>query len=318
MRLLQVRLTVARAGLLAWLLLLTLVASVGVAIRMPATYSAKADAVLIGPAQVGGKSTNPYLQFSQALSVTLDVLIVASSDADTVRQIVASGGTKDYVVVRSHGVSDSEPIVTVTGKASSPEQAITTTTLVVKFLAADLQRRQDAVQISPDGRVKVVAITTPEQASRQWKAPIEIGVGVLVLGLVGSLLLFVMVDRYVVRRDAKRREARRIAQARPHKPRVGWRPIRVAATRAAGRVHHEGRIEVTARASSDNGTRASAENELRVSAGNGARASAENGKRGSAENGTPGSAENRDRGEDTVEIARVTDEARTSQVPPTS
>jgi hypothetical protein len=302
MKLLQVRLTAARAGLLAAMLLLTLAASVGAAIRMPASYSAKAEAVLIGPAQVGGKSTNPYLQFSQALSVTLDVLIVASSDADTVRQILAKGGTKDYAVVRSHGVSDSEPILTVTGKAPSAQQAITTTTLVVMFLTADLQKRQDAVQISPDGRVKVVAITTPEQASRQWKTPVEIGVGVLVLGLVGSLLLFVMVDRYFVRRDLKRREAKRIAQARPRKPRVGWRPIRVVSTRAAGRVHHEEHIDVAARAPSENGAR--------VPARNGARASSENRRRGRA--GT------HDRRDDTVELARVNDETRTSQVPPAS
>ena len=276
MRLFQVRLTAARAGLLAWLLLLSFVASVGVALRLPATYSAKAEAVLIGSSLTDGKPTNPYMQFSQALSVVADVLKVASSDADSARQIVAGGGTNSYVVERLLGAS--EPIITVTGHAPTPEQAIKTTTLVVKFLTADLKRRQDAIDVSVDDRVKLVTITTPEQASREWKTPIEIGFGVLVLGLVGSLVLFVAVDRFFVRREVKRRDAKRIVQARPHNPRVGWRRIRVATTRAAGQVHHEGRIEVTARASSDNG----------------------------------------DRPHDTVEIARVSDEPRASQAPPTN
>jgi hypothetical protein len=325
MRLFQVRLTAARSVFLAGLLLLTLIASVGVALRLSPKYSAKAEAVLIGPTLADGKPTNPYMQFSQALSVVADVLKVASSDADTARQIVAGGGTNSYVVERLLGAS--EPIITVTGHGPTPEQAITTTTLVVKFLTADLKRRQDAVDVSADDRVKLVTITTPEQANREWKLPIEIGFGVLVLGLVGSLVLFVVVDRFVVRRDLKRREAKRIAQARSREPRVGWRPIRVAASRAARRVHHEGRIDVTARAASGNGVRASSENGARASSKNGAQAAARNGAQAAARNGAQAAAENGaraasehggERRDDTVEIVRVTDEPRTSQAPPTS
>jgi len=320
MRLFQVRLTAARSVFLAGLLLLTLIASVGVALRLPPKYSAKAEAVLIGPTVADGKPTNPYMQFSQALSVVADVLKVASSDADSARQIVAGGGTNSYVVERLLGAS--EPIITVTGHAPTPKQAIKTTTLVVKFLTADLKRRQDAVDVSVEDRVKLVTITTPEQASREWKTPIEIGFGVLVLGLVGSLILFVVVDRFVRRRDLKRREAKRMAlakaQARSREPRVGWRPIRVAASRAAGRVHHEGRIDVTARAASGNGERALSENGGRTSSKNGGQAAAKNGVGAAAENGARAASENGERRHDTVEIARVTDEPRTSQAPPTS
>jgi hypothetical protein len=320
MRVFQVRLTAARAAFLAALLLLTFVASVGVALRLPAKYSAKAEAVLIGPSLTDGKPTNPYMQFSQALSVVADVLKVASSDADTARQIVRLGGTNSYVVERLLGAS--EPIITVTGEARTPQQAITTTTLVVKFLTADLKRRQDAADVSVDDRVKLVTITTPEQASRQWKTPIEIGVGVLVLGLVGSLILFVVVARFLVRREGKRRAAtKRIAQAqvRSRKPRSGWRPIRVVATRAAGRARRGGPIEVTARASAQDGVRvaASPENGARTSGENGSRvaASSGNGARASSQRGgrQRGSG---DRQHDTVELARVTDQARTSQIPP--
>ena len=163
------------------MILVSIVGAAAITLRMPATYAAKSEALLIGPSQVGGKATNPYLQFSQTMSVTLDVLIVASSDSTAGKQIVARGGTNSYTVVRSHGVSESEPIITVTGSASTPEQAMKTANLVVAFITTDLKKRQDAAGITSDNLLKLVAITTPVHGSRVWKTPVEVGFGVFVL-----------------------------------------------------------------------------------------------------------------------------------------
>ena len=248
MRLFQVRLTRSRVALLAGMILVSLVGAAAITLRMPATYAAKSEALLIGPSQVGGKATNPYLQFSQSLSVTLDVLIVASSDSATAAQIVARGGTNSYTVVRSHGVSESEPIITVTGSASTPEQAISTAKLVVGFITADLQKRQAAADITSDNLLKLVAITTPAEASRVWKTPVEVGFGVFVLGLVASLILFVFLDRYLTRRDVKR-----IVQPRPRRRRVaGPAAAHAPVAGAATRRPDQSRIEVVARESEDN------------------------------------------------------------------
>ena len=248
MRLFQVRLTRARVALLAGMILLSIVGAAAITFRMPPTYAAKSEALLIGPSQVGGKPTNPYLQFSQSLSVTLDVLIVASSDSVTGNQIVARGGTDSYTVVRSHGVSESEPIITVTGSASTPAQAMKTANLVVAFITADLQKRQAAADITSDNLLKLVAITTPSGASRVWKGPVEVGFGVFVLGLVGSLILFVLLDRYLIRRDVKR-----IVQRRPRRRRAGEPVARSSEAAAAIRRRDKGRIEVIAQESVDNG-----------------------------------------------------------------
>lgn len=249
MRIFQVRLTPARSLLLGGLILLSLIASVSVAALMPAKYTAKAQAVLIGPTYVGGKPTNPFLQFSQALSVTLDVLIVASSDPSAVQQIVNGGGTSSYTVSRSHEISDAEPIVDVTSKAPTPEQAITTTRLVVNFLGTNLQSRQAAVDVAPSGRVKLVEITKPDKASRVWKTPIEIAVAVLVLGVVGSLILFVLIDRYSSRRRPRKTATLPVQTARERRPVPGRIPLR-----RAGRAGPKERIDVSAQLHAGNGS----------------------------------------------------------------
>jgi hypothetical protein len=201
MRILKVRLTAARMAVLAALLLATCLAAVAAVVMTPPTYIAKAEAVIIGPSQTDtGRPANPYMQLGQALGVIADVLISASSNDAAQKQILARGGTENYVLERPFG--ESEPILDVTAKAPTQAQAMTTARLVIAQLTSELVNRQDAIRAAPGTRVNLVTVISPTSASRTMKTALEYGVAVFAVGLVSSFLLTVVFDRYLRRREA--------------------------------------------------------------------------------------------------------------------
>jgi hypothetical protein len=204
MKILKVRLTAARLAVLVALLLATCMAAVVAVIMTPPTYTAKAEAVIIGPSRTDlGRPANPYLQLNSSLGVLADVLINASENEAAQKQIVAGGGTTNYILARPFG--ESEPIVDVTAKAPTASQAMTTARLVVAQLGMELANRQNAVQAAPGTRVSLVNVISPTSATRTLKTALEYGVAVFALGLVSSFLLTVVFDRYLRRREADQR-----------------------------------------------------------------------------------------------------------------
>lgn len=228
MRILKVRLTGARIAFLAALLLATCLAAVAAVVIAPPTYTAKAEAVIIGPSQTEtGRPANPYLQLDASLGVIADVLISASGNDSAQKQILASGGAKGYLLERPFG--ESEPIIDVTAKAPTPAQAMTTARLVIAQLASELVNRQNAIQAAPGTRVSLVTVISPTSASKTMKSALEYGIAVFALGLVSSFLLTVVFDRYLRRREADQKVHTRKKLGRVRRPRA-----RVAHGYAAG------------------------------------------------------------------------------------
>lgn len=216
MKILKVRLTPARLVVLSSLLLVTCIMAAAVAVMTPPTYTAKAEAVLIGPSlNDNGRPANPYMQLGQALGVIADVLISASGDEAAQKKILAGGGSKDYVLERPFGAS--EPIIDITTKAPTAGQAITTARLLMAQLSSELQSRQNAVQVAPGTRVNLVRVTSPTTASRSWKTALEYGVAAFVLGVVSAFLLTVAFDRYLRRREGGQQVPSRKTLNRPGK-----------------------------------------------------------------------------------------------------
>ncbi len=194
MRLFRLKLSTPHTFLLIGLLVLSCFAAIGVAVALPPTYAAKAQVVLLGP-NIGtdGKTTNPFLQFSPALNVTADVLVLGTQSQATLKSVVAQGGRNDYTVVAS--TANSEPIITVTGQGSTKAQAILTAGLVVKSITTDLAAQQVNQEVQSNLRVQVVKIVMPQTAARILKKSIEYGVAALVGATVMSLLLIALLDR---------------------------------------------------------------------------------------------------------------------------
>ena len=197
------RLSTAHVVVLVVLVLLSCGGAVAAALAVPARYSATAKLVLIGPnVSATGQASNPFVDFSGGLNTTADVLALSSMTAQNADSVVAAGGTRTYTTVSS-GAASSEPILTITSQAPTKVQAIWTAKLLTVRMQADLASRQTTANVPANLRVTMVSVTTPDQASRQLKTAAEVGIAVLVAGLVVSIGLVLLLDRRRKRLIAK-------------------------------------------------------------------------------------------------------------------
>lgn len=200
MRLFHVELTRPRLAVLAGLLIGSVVVAAGTFLMLPPKYSATTQAVVIGPPTVLGQAANPYLQFSEALGVTADVLLLGANTQQAQQSVVSQGGTSTYTATRP--ANSNEPILTIAGIARNKPQAVRTAQLVLAYIGAELNARQRSEQIAPRNQLKLVTISPAERAKRVLKGPIEAGLGVFALCLICSLVAFVSINKRLARRRA--------------------------------------------------------------------------------------------------------------------
>ena len=196
MRLFRLQLSRTHTVILVVMVFLSCVAAGVVAKMVPASYSTSAQLLLVGPTTGGdGRPTNPFLNFTPALNITSDVLVLSSLRPKTVEQVVADGGARGYQVADSTVSAAAEPVIKVTGIAPTPQQAVHTANLVLKSIEADLASKQSNETIQDNLLLKLVPLSEPTKPARQWKKAIELGTAALVIGLVVSFVTVVLLDR---------------------------------------------------------------------------------------------------------------------------
>ncbi|WP_162239837.1 hypothetical protein [Microbacterium sp. Leaf288] len=169
------------------------------------TYQATASVLLLPPASTVPAEGNPFLQLG-GLDLTVDLLGKALSDQAVTRQIEAASPTAEAEV--GPDPSSSGPIVRIQVQDKSEASALEVRDLLVAMVPPRLAELQSAVGV--DGRNRVTSSVLVVDADAEPVGRDKL-VGAVVGGIVGlglSLILLVLLDNVLLRREARRIRAR--------------------------------------------------------------------------------------------------------------
>lgn len=168
------------------------------------TYQATASVLLLPPATTVPAEGNPFLQLG-GLDLTVDLLGTALSDQAVTRRIERVSASAEAEV--GADPSSSGPILRVQVQDKSQASAIEVRDMLVGMVPPRLAELQSAVGVDGGNRVTSSVLVVDAVAEPVGRDRL---VGAVVGGLVGlglSLILLVVVDNVMIRREARRAHA---------------------------------------------------------------------------------------------------------------
>ena len=196
MKVMGVRVTLRRAGAFAVMLAAIAVLVGGVMLVAAKSYSATAEVVVLGPsATTTGTGTattqvNPYFNLNNSPSIVSNVLAYEATSTDSVKMIAAEGGSTTYTVNQ-----DNPPTLQITATARQSAVAIKTADLVVDRISSLLTQDQAKLELPAGQSATLITVIRAGSASREWKKPTEIGLGIGVLGFAAAAIGMRIFDR---------------------------------------------------------------------------------------------------------------------------
>lgn len=201
-------------------------AGVATVLAMPPTYQSTSVLVLLAPntppavtpaSGIVPRPVNPYQAFDGSITITAQLMSTQLTQPGVVDTLVGKGASPDYTV--EPDLETGGPTVTITAKASSPEQARLTTRLVSAEFRRQLTARQTAAGAPAESLISASTVVAPTPADQLISGRIRALVAVLAVGAVLSLGMALAADAIA--------EARHHAQTRRGDPsRHGAAPFR--------------------------------------------------------------------------------------------
>ncbi len=166
--------------------------------KVPATYSASGDILLLPPE--GPKGANPYLNLGGVAGVT-DVVSRAMSDNRTTEGLNREGVTGTYTVQTDENMGG--PAILVTGKGKTSEEALHTLRLVMARVPPTLQTLQEAppLNVPQVSLITATTLQTDVKPKVQSKNQTRALIGAAGVGLLLTVLLAVLTDVVLTRRS---------------------------------------------------------------------------------------------------------------------
>jgi len=198
-------------------LLVTALFALRLSERVQPEYSASATLVMLAPFRTNGETgvatSNPFLNFSGALTTTAYV-IQSALDRDEVRlQIAREGLASNYTVGPetrgTQGDVRSTPLVLVSVTTGAPGQATATVNRVVELFQAELKTRQSSLGTPRNETITSQVISPAVRATAAGSGGRRVLYSVGALGLLAAALVAFAVDAMIVRYTA--RNASRLA-----------------------------------------------------------------------------------------------------------
>lgn len=191
-----------------WVLTLFCLAASGalvflVAAKVPPTYESTADVVLVPPKSAEDPTANRYLSLS-GLRQAVDVLTRSLGSDRTVSQIreKAPAGTFETAA----DFTTSAPIVIVTVKAPTADQAQELLDAVIAQVPVSLDALQKSVQIATKDQITPQVVAEDEKPLAVNKKQVRAIGAVLALALLASAMLVAAADNLLLRRKRARQE----------------------------------------------------------------------------------------------------------------
>jgi hypothetical protein len=186
-----------RWALTTALLILTIIATATALVKLPWTYTAAAEVMLLPSknlAQTYGG--NPFLAFNPTINETADVIRYEVTDMRTAQVLAAAGYTQGYTI--TDAVDTSAPILLITATGSDAGAVEHTLTGVVNKLSALLASLQSS--FSPANRIHDMVIASDPQANRAISKKARPLLVVFAGGLLFTVAVPVLVDAVAERR----------------------------------------------------------------------------------------------------------------------
>jgi len=164
--------------------------AVGVYSVTPKKYESQAKLLLLPPAATAGVDGpgNPYLNLTQGLGMTADVIAVGVTNDATVTRLASLGGTGAYKVAADVDVN--APVLIITVDSRRPEVVSRTLRLVDGELRSQLNAAQRAAGAPSKTWISVSTLMQSPKPSPVRKTPIQLGI---ITGAGSLIVLFAMV-----------------------------------------------------------------------------------------------------------------------------
>lgn len=186
-----------RWALTTALLILTIMATAVALVKLPWTYTAAAEVMLLPSknlAQTYGG--NPFLAFNPTINETADVIRYEATDIRTTQVLAAAGYTQGYTITDAVGTSAPILLITATGSdTGAVEHTLTGVVNKISTLLAGLQS-----SFSPANRIHDMVIASDPQANRATSKKARPLLVVFAAGLLFTVAVPVLVDAVAERR----------------------------------------------------------------------------------------------------------------------
>jgi len=188
-----------RWALTTALLILTLIATAAALVKLPWTYRATADVMLL-PSKNLARSYggNPFLAFNPTINETADVIRYEATDMRTAQVLAVAGYTQGYTI--TDAIDTSAPILLITVTGSNAGAVEHTLTGVVSNISTLLASQQSS--FGPFNRIHDMVIASDPQASRVISKKARPLVFVFAAGLLFTVAIPVLMDATAGRRLA--------------------------------------------------------------------------------------------------------------------
>jgi len=187
---------------------LMVAAAIGIFFMVPPTYEVKASDVLLVPAQVGSSQAgqaNPYLGFGGSLGIVAEITARKMNDKSTVEEMVAKGGTAEYLVDIVPGEA---PMLQVTANSKDREAALRTAQVIEKSMTELLTQNQIDLKAPENLLITTNPVTTPTHAEVQRGSQMRALAGMAVVGLALTVLIAFLRESVQTRKRQKAAAAR--------------------------------------------------------------------------------------------------------------
>jgi uncharacterized protein involved in exopolysaccharide biosynthesis len=186
-------------------LVLTVVATVGAYVAIPTKYQSQVQLTMLNAPKItdeAGNYGNPYLAFDTTLSVDVDLLTRNLTSDASAQQLKALGVTESFTAAFANNALG--PFMQLTVSGSDKAHIGQSIGVLINFTQQRWQAIQHATGAPTDSIVGMSLIAPPSAPAPVLKQKIEVVSGVVIIGIVLSLLLAVMVDASIRRRRARR------------------------------------------------------------------------------------------------------------------
>jgi len=186
------------------MLVLTLTVSVAAYAKLPATYQAKSNVIVL-PSQdlAKGYGGNPYLAFNSTLNQTADMIRYEVTDLGTAQSLQAGGYTQGYTITDAFDTAAPVLLITVSGKDKAGVEH--TLSGVTQEISTKLTQQQASIPSYDRIRTSVISFTSqPTAVSSKKLRSLMI---VVAICLLFTFAVPIIIDTIVLRRQ-DRREAR--------------------------------------------------------------------------------------------------------------